>query len=215
MDIYKKHYNKNINYEVSFSRKRRIFKLLDDVKDKKILDIGCASGYLGVEFKKMGASEVNGIDISTNQIKEAKKVLDNVFSLDIQEDRIPFNNGYFDIIIFAEVVEHLLYPEKAIEEIKRVLKKDGIVIITTPNFLVFSNRIKMFFGKFDYTDTGIFDRGHVHFFSYKSLLKFVKKGGFEIIEENNLIHPKVPKFLGKMFPKIFVFQVIIKLRINS
>ncbi|MEA2112504.1 MAG: class I SAM-dependent methyltransferase [Patescibacteria group bacterium] len=212
MNIYKDHYNKDIGYEVSFSRERRVLELCGDVKSKRILDIGCADGYLGSKFKEKEANKVVGIDISENQIKEARKKLDEAISLDVQEEKIPFDDNYFDIVLITEVIEHLFNPKKVIKKIKRVLNDDGFAVITTPNFLVFSNRFKMFFGKFDYTETGVFDKGHVHFFSHSSLLNFVRENGFKVTEQNNLMHPKIPQFLSKIFPKVFVFQSIIKIR---
>jgi SAM-dependent methyltransferase len=188
--------------------------LIGDVKNKKVLDIGCASGYLGKEIKEKEAREVVGIDISENQIKEAENNLDKAFVIDIQTEKIPLENKYFDIVLLPEVIEHLFKTEDTAREIRRVLKDDGFVIITTPNFLVFSNRIKMLFGRFDYEDSGVFDRGHIHFFSRFSLLKFIKENGFELLEENSIFHPKIPKFLAKLFPNLFVFQIIIKVKKN-
>lgn len=213
MDVFKKHYNnKEINYGINSVRKRKIFELLGDVKDKKILDIGCATGYLGKEIKEKGAQKVCGIDISENAINEAKKNIDEAVALDIQKDELLFLENYFDAIILSEVIEHLFLPEIAVQKIRKVLKKDGFLIITTPNFLVFSNRIKMFLGKFQYTESGFLDRGHIHFFTYDSLIDFIKKNGFVVMEENNMIHPKIPDFIGKRFPNLFTYQIIIKVK---
>jgi len=212
MDVFKKHYNnKDINYGINSVRKRKIFELLGRVEGKKVLDIGCATGYLGKEIKERGAREVCGIDISENVINEARKNIDEAFALDIQKDELPFVDNYFDSVILAEVIEHLFLPEIAMEKIKKILKKDGSLIITTPNFLVFSNRIKMLLGKFKYTESGFLDRGHIHFFTYDSLIEFIKKMGFKIEEENHMVHPKIPNFIGKLFPNLFTYQIIIKL----
>jgi 2-polyprenyl-3-methyl-5-hydroxy-6-metoxy-1,4-benzoquinol methylase len=88
--------------------------------------------------------------------------------LNLEADQLPFGGDLFDVVILSEVIEHLFFPEKLIEKLKKFMKPDSFVVITTPNFLVFSNRIKMLFGKFEYAETGFFDRGHIHFFTRES-----------------------------------------------
>ena len=85
------------------------------------------------------------------------------------------------------------------------------LIITTPNFLMWSNRIKMLFGKFEYTKTGFMDEGHIHFFTHNSLKKAVKKIDMRVEAVNNIIHPKIPSLIGKLNYNLFSFQVIFKI----
>ena len=198
MSIFKKYYNRdNAEYGSTSSRIRKILSFFDGIKGKKVLDVGCAGGHLGTEIKKLG-NEVTGIDISDVLIKEA--------------ENIPFNEGYFDIVILSEVIEHLFFPEITLEKIKNVLKKDGRLIITTPNLLVFSNRVRIFFGNFEYTEKGIIIPEHIRFFTHDSLIKFLNKNGFEVVRENNIIHPKIPEFLGKLFPNLFTYQMVIEFK---
>lgn len=84
------------------------------------------------------------------------------------------------------------------------------MILTTPNFLVWTNRIKMMFGKFAYTETGFFDRGHVHFYTLQMLVKDLTGAGFVIAETNHIMHPKIPDFIGSMWPSLFAFQFVVK-----
>ncbi|HBM45762.1 MAG: Methionine biosynthesis protein MetW [Parcubacteria group bacterium GW2011_GWF2_38_76] len=212
MSIFKKYYNRdNAEYGSTSSRIRKILSFFDGIKGKKVLDVGCAGGHLGTEIKKLG-NEVTGIDISDVLIKEAEKVLDKAIVVDVQEENIPFNEGYFDIVILSEVIEHLFFPEITLEKIKNVLKKDGRLIITTPNLLVFSNRVRIFFGNFEYTEKGIIIPEHIRFFTHDSLIKFLNKNGFEVVRENNIIHPKIPEFLGKLFPNLFTYQMVIEFK---
>jgi 2-polyprenyl-3-methyl-5-hydroxy-6-metoxy-1,4-benzoquinol methylase len=212
MDIYRKHYNKKTDYGISSTRKRKIMELLGDVAGKKVLDVGCGSGILGNEIKKKGAREVVGADISAGAIKEASKVLGKAVVADLQTERLDYADGYFDVIVIAEVLEHVLYPENVVKEAKRLLKDDGFIIISTPNFLIFSNRIRMLFGQFEYTEDGFLDRGHVHFFTLPSLKKFLNINGLKIVKENHTIHDRFPEWFGKLFSSLFSFQLIIKIK---
>jgi methionine biosynthesis protein MetW len=212
MDIYRKHYNKKTDYGISSTRKKKIFELLGDVKDKRVLDIGCGSGLLGGEIKKQNAKEVVGVDISVDALKKATKVLDQALEADLQTEKLELEDKYFDIIVITETLEHVLYPENIIKEARRLIKDDGFIIITTPNFLIFSNRIRMLFGKFEYTEDGFLDRGHVHFFTLPSLKKFLNINGLKIVKENHTIHDRVPEWFGRIFPSFFSFQLIIKIK---
>jgi len=216
MDVFKQYYDTmDFKYGVSKSRRKKILSLLGDPSNKKVLDVGCAGGYLGEEIKKMGAKEVVGIDLSERAIAEAKKRIDGAFAIDIQNTAVPFEDGHFDVIIFSEVIEHLIFPEKALQELKRVLRADGAIIITTPNLLVFSNRMRMLFGVFEYKDFTFFERGHIHFFTVDSLKKAIAQEGFRLDKMDNLIHPKIPVWLGKIFPNLFVYQAIFKIKKNE
>lgn len=213
MKALEEYYNSlDFKYGMSRSRKARIISLLGDVTDKVVLDVGCAGGYFGEELKKLGAREVSGIDLSTPAVTEAEKRLDKAFVTDIQTEKTSFSDNYFDIIIFSEVIEHLLFPERALLELRRVLKDDGMIIVTTPNLLVFSNRVRMMLGIFEYKDASFFERGHIHFFTVSSLKKILTETGFTVDKTNNLIHPKVPVWLGNILPNLFAYQAIFRVK---
>ncbi len=212
MSIFEKYYNqKGIEYGINSTRRRKILELVGNIQGKKVLDVGCATGYLGQAIKELG-NEVIGIDVSSRAVEEAKKVLNQALVLDIQEDDLPFGENYFDVVILAETIEHLFWPEKTIEKIKRVLKKDGFIVISTPNFLILPNRIKMLLGQFRYTDSGFLDRGHIHFFTYRSLLEFLAKTGLAVVEENHVPYFRFPEFFARTWPNLCAFQLVIKVK---
>lgn len=104
--------------------------------NKKILDISCGEGYGSYLMYKWGAAEVIGVDISKETIEKAtnnfgndklKYICNDAMNLDIFED------NSFDMVVSFETIEHLTNPEKYLKEIKRVAKKDAIIIISCPN----------------------------------------------------------------------------------
>lgn len=191
-------------------RREKLLKILDrELDNKKILDVGCAGGLSG-EFLKRKNNYLAGIDISSQAILQAKKFFDQAIILDIENEDLPFPGNYFDIIIFSEIISHLFFPEKAIIKIKNVLKDEGKIVITAPNFLVWTNRIRMFFGGLKYTEETLVKNGVIHFFNYDSLKEILKKTGLKVIQEEFVIHPRVPQWFGKFFPNLFAFQIILK-----
>ncbi len=206
--------NKGLDYfGMSKTRKRNIIEIVGKIKNKTILDVGCGIGYLG-EYYKNNGNYVVGLDASNVATAEAKKRLDEVYLIDLEADNWPTEllEKKFDIIISAEVIEHLLMPEDLLKKLKKLLKTDGELVITTPNFLVWSNRIKMLFGKFTYQAGGFWCRDHIHFFTLPELKKMLIDGGWEIVAENHLNHPKIPNWLNKLCPSLFAFQLIVKVK---
>lgn len=106
----------------------------DEIKEKKVLDIGCGDGVLSYLLAKAGANVI-GIDVSKEALEFAKEKCKNLKSLKFLEAsayKVPFGNKSFDYVVSSDVIEHLKYPEKMISEIKRIWNKKGKVIITTP-----------------------------------------------------------------------------------
>jgi ubiquinone/menaquinone biosynthesis C-methylase UbiE len=102
-------------------------------KDAKILDIGCSGGVLMELLLSKGFENVYGIDISTESIEICRKRgLQNVFVEDAQKTHFP--EGYFDVIICSDILEHIEEQEKAVLEWKRMLKKGGSIICFVPAF---------------------------------------------------------------------------------
>lgn len=204
-----RYFDSKTGYGVSKARMERIVRHSQDVTGKTILDIGCGSGAVGRVLKTQGSCVVHGCDISSDALAEADQHLDMTFFYDVAEQKLAdCTSDSYDVVIATELIEHLFQPHLLLSEIATVIKPDGVCIITTPNFLVWSNRVRMLFGQFAYTKTGLLDESHVHFFTYHTLHDLLKQEGYEVIKEDNVYHPKVPVWLAKKFPSLFVFQMV-------
>lgn len=109
------------------------------VKDKIILDIACGVGYGSLYLREKGAKIVYGVDISQDAIDYAKsKYYKNGIEFKVgNAENIPLENSMFDIIVSFETIEHLKDEKRFLQEVKRVLKKNGLAIFSTPNALVY------------------------------------------------------------------------------
>lgn len=209
------YYNdKSLHYGMGHTRLRRVLELAGDVKGKKILDVGCARGYLGELFKGQGASYVAGIEISTPAGEQARVKLDKVWVFDVQDDEWPqdIKKEQFDLIIMAEVLEHVFDPSEVVKMAGSILAPEGSLIVTTPNFMTWTNRIKFLFGKFRYENQGMFDFGHIRFFTYEYLKRVLYSNGFVIDKERHIIFPGKATAVLRYWPSLFAYQFIIRVR---
>jgi ubiquinone/menaquinone biosynthesis C-methylase UbiE len=108
------------------------------VKDKQIADVGCGSGYGCEILHQRGAKRVYGCDISRHAIRFARKKYGNLAEFCEQgiTDLHNYNDNYFDITISSEVLEHIKeyhMEEKAIKELKRITRQEGLIVVGTPN----------------------------------------------------------------------------------
>jgi len=155
----------------------RVLALLQDLPPSKVLDLGCSSGLLAERMRAMG-HRVTGVD--REAFPETLSRVDE-FAVGDLEDGIPPEAGTgFDVVIAADVLEHLRRPERLLTEIKRVMNPHGRLVVSVPNFGHWYPRIRTLLGAFDYDQRGILDRTHYRFFTRKSLLRMLRNAGFDV-----------------------------------
>jgi GT2 family glycosyltransferase/ubiquinone/menaquinone biosynthesis C-methylase UbiE len=129
--------------EIAFEHFHRYHAAKELVKGKVVLDIACGEGY-GSEILSVNAEKVIGIDIDEKTIEHARNTYKNkkINFLCGSTDNIPLPDNSIDIAVSYETIEHISEgsQKKFLEEIKRVLKKDGILIISTPDKINYSDR---------------------------------------------------------------------------
>ena len=161
------------------SSHRVILEMTQGVPPARILDVGCSGGRLSELLRERG-HHVTGVDLFDNA--ETTKRVD-VFVLADLEKGIPEEvGGGFDLAIAADVLEHVRNSDLLLRQIGASLGPNGRVIISVPNFGHWYPRIRTVLGIFDYDQRGILDKTHVRFFTRRSLLRMVKKNGFEVKE---------------------------------
>jgi len=147
-DRFAEQFDKRMNQYDLQRRMEIIFKelLTENLSGKLLLDAGCGTGWFSREALARGA-EVVSLDVGENILSQVAKkcstrrVVGSVL-------KSPFYPGLFDIVICTEVIEHTPNPQKALHEMHRLLKKDGILILTVPNqfwhpVIVVANKLKL------------------------------------------------------------------------
>ncbi len=203
--------DRSLQYGIAHTRLRKILELTRDGHFKRVLDVGCARGYLGARLKKPD-TYVAGIEISEKAAAEARTVLDKVYSFDVQREWPAeiVSEGKFDLVVMAEVIEHCFDPVILLKNVNNILRNGGVLIVTTPNIMTWTNRLKFLCGRFKYTDQGMLDFGHIRFFTHEYLHEVLAEAGFNVVKENNIIFPGKLTALLQRWPSLFAQQFIFK-----
>jgi ubiquinone biosynthesis O-methyltransferase len=162
---------------------------------KRLLDIGCGSGVVSRKCANV-VKEVYGCDISQNAIDYATKKataegIKNVKFRKCAAERLPFKDNYFDVVIASELIEHLKDPGVFLMEIKRVLKKRGYVIITTPNYSSLWPIVEVLWSK---SGGRNLINQHVSKFNTRSITKILGENKF-VIEKIDTMYLFMPFFV--------------------
>ena len=159
------------NLKIKTSEKRFIA-FSKYAKGGKLLDVGCATGFfLNLALKKN--FETFGVELSEEAIKKANKE-HKIFHGILEEAK--YDDSFFDIVTMYDIIEHVLDPSNTIKEISRIMKKDGILAITTPDISSWHAKIM---GK----NWGLITPlEHLSYFSPKTITLLLEKNGFRVID---------------------------------
>ena len=124
--------------------------------NKKVLEVGCSTGYVSKVLKEEFRCAVTGIEIATDAAKEAEKycsstIVGDVEVMDFSEE---LGEDKFDVITFGDVLEHLKDPGKVLTALRAFLNDDGYVLASIPNIAHISVALELLEGKFDYRPMG-------------------------------------------------------------
>lgn len=118
----------------------------------RVLDVGCNEGYIG-KYSNIN-SDFYGIDFNEDALENAKKHYKKVACINLNTDTsVPWGEK-FDCIVFGDVLEHLIFPEKVLRNILNRLDSGGLVIVSLPNIAHIVIRFSLLTGRFNYTNSG-------------------------------------------------------------
>jgi len=206
--------------EGSAPRLRKVAEVFSNHKFDRVLDVGCGDGSFSLLLKEASsAREIYGIEVSPEGTELANKAGVKAFCLDLDAEDFPFEDNFFNAVFCGEIIEHLYDPDHLLEEAHRVLKPEGLLVLSTPNMAWWLSRIALLVGFYPFglnpslrhpvghlwelkpmrDGTPIF-AGHVYLFTLSALLKLLKMHAFTVHSVTGIrkeIPPTVP--LSKLF----------------
>src|SRR5215218_4240679 len=145
-----------------------------------VLDVGCAGGYLGETLTEKGC-RVCGLDRNADAIRSARIHYEEARLIDLESAAsLPWPERSFDVLLAADVLEHLRDPSTALAMLVRYLRHDGLAVVSLPNVAHASVRIPLLFGHFTYRERGILDATHCRLFTFNSARELVESSGLWI-----------------------------------
>ncbi len=175
-----------------------IVSLIPNNPKQKILEIGAGTGNTLVHIKENNlAEEVMGVELMKIPGSNQENALIDKFQIaNIENEDILATEGYFDVILCADVLEHLIDPWSAVDRISKYLKKDGLLIISIPNLREWKTLYKVIFkGEFNYqTGGGIMDQTHLRFFCKKNVFNLLTTDFLEPVYSK-------PNFMLRVVPE--------------
>jgi len=157
-------------------------KIYEQIPDGSVvLEIGCADGRLANMLSIKKKCKVYCVEKDPSMAIIVKGKCVDIQNRDIEKIRLPYTEGFFDCLIMGNVLEHMVEPLKVLKDIKKYLSDDGFLIFSVPNIVNWHSRLTIFFGKFEYAESGVFDRTHLHFYNLNSAKKLAIDAGYNIV----------------------------------
>ena len=206
--------HQNYTRNVEPNQEEALSKIVAKVPRRSVvLDIGCGSGMMGRYLSENNECIVDGVDIDPDAVAIAKPKYRKVGVFNLEKDSLlgTFAAEAYDCIVMADVIEHLVHPEQLFEDVKKLLKPDGILLFSIPNITHLSAGLELVLGKFAYQNSGLLDATHVRFYSRSGFIETLERSGI-YVEEIDTVKRDVDKaeFQGyKSFPKEWIRDIVL------
>lgn len=162
------------------SERAELLRFLPD-SAQVLLDVGCGSGAFGRLLRSLRPyMELWAVEPDPASARAAENGFDHVIAGEFPNDLLP--SGRFDVVMFADVLEHMVEPEIALRAAVKALSKGGIVVASIPNVRHWRAVVwpLLRHGTWTYTNDGVLDRTHLRFFTCRSMCDLFANSGWSV-----------------------------------
>jgi SAM-dependent methyltransferase len=185
----------------------------------ELLDVGAGDGRVGARFARLGY-QVTGVDAAPENVRACRE---HGLSAELADASrpLPFDSGRFDVVVAGEIIEHLLETLPFLEELRRVTRPGGTVIVTTPNLAHLPDRLRLLLGGTPTQTQPLhpFLKLHIRPFTRASLRSALGAAGLKVehVESTLVVWARDPRdpdrvrlasrFLARAFPSLGSFLI--------
>lgn len=176
----------------------------------KVIELGCGHGRNLAVFQ--GANEVSGVEGLASAVEHARSRGLNVLQADLAAP-LPLPTAAFDCVMLLDVLEHLEWPQRCLQEAARIARPGGLVIVNLPNHFTMTARVRILLGRGGveavgyFPESAVWDYPHLRFFQHRSATALLASAGLQIVEDRSFMFPAVPMShelrkvgLGRLLP---------------
>jgi 2-polyprenyl-3-methyl-5-hydroxy-6-metoxy-1,4-benzoquinol methylase len=163
----------------------------------RVLDVGCSTGNFGQALEQLKGCTVVGVDLNEEDILEANERITAAYVFDITGPGALELLGTFDVVVFADVIEHLPDPRAALRAVHALLNDGGIVVYSIPHMGHLSVRLDLLEGRFPYAELGLLDRTHLHFYDRHEVHDVFANAGFSVTSEKPTVVGYAPEWTAQ------------------
>lgn len=224
--------SKRHNYEydidlASTAAPAHVIKMVGD--NKRVLEIGCGPGSITKQLVEQGHCRVVGLELDAEAIEKVSPYCERVLQADLNSNEwvsLLDDTDKFDVLVAADVLEHLYDPWTNLKRMTQLLKQEGYMVISLPHVGHAAIMSCLINGDFEYRDWGLLDKTHIRFFGLKNIEELFAKANLKIVEARYTIKPpeetefvsswsKLSKSLQETLmrvPHAAVYQVVVKVK---
>lgn len=198
----------------------------------RVLDIGAGPGSITGELKRNRDCHVTALDIDHRHVERLTESCDAAYQVDLNDPDWPRaleNEDKFDVVIAADVLEHLWDPWKTLSVARKLIHDDGEIIISLPHVGHCVIAACLINGDFQYQDVGLLDKTHVRFFGLKNIQSLINDAGLNIVDAKFILRSPESTDLAQQWSRLSaetrqtllsgkysqIYQVIVKARNKS
>ncbi|ACN16079.1 hypothetical protein HRM2_29960 [Desulforapulum autotrophicum HRM2] len=218
-------YDYNIDLTNENTSHVKLLKMVE--RDQDVLEIGCATGYMTRFMKETLNCCITVIEIDGVAAGKAEPFCDKLIVGNVEDVDLAGRLGKkkFDVILMADLLEHLQDAHGLLERLKDLLKETGYLLISLPNGAHGSIALELLDGKWEYRSDGLLDRTHLHFYDKEGFTSLLDKTGFLVSRMDRvIIHPRdtemktpwdsyprdITAYIEKVNPEYQTYQFILK-----
>lgn len=195
-----------------------------------VLDLGCSQGLLAAPLREKGVRVV-GVDVGPPE--RVSPSLERYWQRDLEQPLEIPEQRVFDYVVCSDVIEHVIRRPELLRSVRRYLKPEGRLLISTPNIAIWFYRLSLLVGRFEYGPRGVLDETHVHLFTRATFRREVENAAFRIVRERVTALPFEIVFestgrsalvrglasgyhaLARLWPEMFAYQFLLEAEVGT
>lgn len=221
----------DVHYTLKRSRTGSHMQIVEAIRPgSRVLDLGCSQGLLARPLRKHDV-RVTGVDVEPP--RRLDEGMEEFFQRDLEQPLDLPTGRVFDYVVCSDVIEHLRNRTELLRGVRRYLKPEGRLLISTPNVALWFYRLSLLVGRFEYGPRGVLDETHVHLYTQSTFRRAVEKAGFRVVRERVTALPFEVVFestgrsrlvrglagayhlMARLWPALFAYQMLLEAEITT